>query len=107
MKLEIENKYLIATGILALLAGWFFLVKKSNPVTIDPNLDYDLVLAPGSKGPEVEELQRLLYEKYNAYIGETGVKGDGIDGIFGAKTADALHMVKGVESTTLNVFLNS
>lgn len=46
------------------------------------------VLRRGSKGPHVTELQTLLSAKY--YYPDKGAKNNGVDGIFGAKTEDAV-----------------
>ena len=69
-------------------------------------LDKDLVLAKGSKGAEVMELQRILKDELGYDLGSTGVDKDGIDGIFGSVTEKALFQAKGVNKITLKDFQN-
>ena len=69
-------------------------------------LNKDLVLAKGSKGAEVMELQRILKDELGYDLGSTGVDKDGIDGIFGSVTEKALFQAKGVNKITLKDFQN-
>ena len=64
-------------------------------------LNEDLVLAKGSKGAEVIELQRILKDELGYDLGSTGVDKDGIDGIFGSATENALNKAKKVKEITL------
>ena len=67
-------------------------------------LNKEKVLKKGSSGAEVSELQRLLKKQYNAYLGTSGINGDGVDGDFGTKTETALKDAKGVTEISLNNF---
>lgn len=58
-----------------------------------PVINVNKVLAKGSTGIEVKELQKLL-----------GFKGVDIDGIFGNQTEGQLLKLKGVKSTSLSKF---
>ena len=69
-------------------------------------LNKDLVLAKGSKGAEVMELQRILKDELGYNLGSTGVDNDGVDGIFGSITEKALFHAKGVNKITLKDFQN-
>lgn len=69
-------------------------------------LNEDLVLAKGSQGAEVMELQRILKDELGYDLGSTGVDKDGIDGIFGSVTEKALFQAKGVNKITLKDFQN-
>ena len=69
-------------------------------------LNKDLVLAKGSKGAEVMELQRILKDELGYNLGSTGVDNDGVDGIFGYITEKALFHAKGVNKITLKDFQN-
>jgi peptidoglycan hydrolase-like protein with peptidoglycan-binding domain len=51
--------------------------------------------------PEVLELQKILKTKYKANLGTFGDNKDGIDGIFGTMTENALMKAKGVKTITL------
>ena len=51
--------------------------------------------------PEVAELQRILKTKYKANLGTFGDNKDGIDGIFGTVTENALIKAKGVKQIAL------
>jgi len=64
-------------------------------------LDTSLVLKSGMEQPEVAELQRILKTKYKADLGTFGDNKDGIDGIFGTVTENALVKAKGVKTITL------
>lgn len=121
MKLKNEDKVLIGGGVLALGAVGFLYWKKKqkekeeeqllindipepstvlvtpvigNPIpTQGAVLDKNKVLAKGSKGLEVRELQRLL--------------GVTIDGDFGNKTLSALQSKKGVSKISINGYLST
>jgi hypothetical protein len=69
-------------------------------------LDENLILAKGSKGAEVFELQRILKDELGYYLGTFGADGDGIDGDFGTMTEKALFQAKGVNKITLKDFKN-
>jgi hypothetical protein len=69
-------------------------------------LDENLILAKGSKGAEVMELQRILKDELGYELGSTGVDNDGIDGDFGTMTEKALFQAKGVNKITLKDFKN-
>ena len=92
----------VAVGIFAL--GLWYLSKNKRPQIEESTLDLDLKLAKGSKGAEVMELQRLLLEEHNSFLGETGENHDGVDGDFGSLTEQALKNFKGVTSISLNQF---
>ncbi len=69
-------------------------------------LDENLILAKGSKGAEVFELQRILKDEMGYDLGTFGADGDGIDGDFGIMTEKALFQAKGVNKITLKDFKN-
>jgi hypothetical protein len=69
-------------------------------------LDENLILAKGSKGAEVFELQRILKDELGYDLGTFGADGDGIDGDFGTMTEKALFQAKGVNKITLKDFKN-
>jgi len=69
-------------------------------------LDENLILAKGSKGAEVFELQRILKDEMGYDLGTSGADGDGIDGDFGTMTEKALFQAKGVNKITLKDFKN-
>lgn len=69
-------------------------------------LNEDLVLAKGSQGAEVMELQRILKDELGCDLGSTGADNDGVDGIFGSITVKALFQAKGVKEITLKNFKN-
>jgi hypothetical protein len=69
-------------------------------------LDENLILAKGSKGAEVFELQRILKDEMGYDLGTFGTDGDGIDGDFGTMTEKALFQAKGVKQITLKDFKN-
>ena len=111
MDFKNKKKFLIYGGIIlgsALL--FYFLSKKKipqnngsdeneeneNEIVTPPTLDLNLLLKKGIEGAEVTELQRILKKDFNAYLGTTGINGDGIDGDFGTKTETALKDAKGV-----------
>ena len=71
------------------------------------DLDLDMVLAKGSNGMEVTELQRILANQYGADLGFTGFDKDGIDGEFGGLTEKALSDAKGVKQITLRQIITS
>ena len=56
-----------------------------NAIEID-----DKLIAFGSQGDEVEAIQSVLYDE-GYYLGTTGDNEDGIDGIFGQYTKDAVE----------------
>jgi len=100
------NEYVIG-GLLLLGIGlainnWLKNMKKP---TMDEQgesfLDTSLVLTKGMQEPEVAELQRILKTKYKANLGTFGDNKDGIDGIFGTVTENALIKAKGVKQIAL------
>jgi peptidoglycan hydrolase-like protein with peptidoglycan-binding domain len=64
-------------------------------------LDTSLVLSKGMEEPEVTELQTILKNKYKANLGTYGDNKDGIDGVFGTVTENALNKAKGVKTIAL------
>ena len=79
-------------------------VMNINPNTIAPQpstLDMNLVLKQGSEGAEVEEMQRILIDKYGQDLGTFGNNKDGIDGIFGTVTLAGLLKAKQVSEIAL------
>jgi hypothetical protein len=69
-------------------------------------LDENLILAKGSKGAEVFELQRILKDELGYDLGTSGADGDGIDGDFGTMTEKALNEAKKVKEITLKQIYN-
>ena len=109
--LKNKNTLLIA-GIVVLIGGFAiskWLKSMPKPINSDAfeGLDLDMVLAKGSNGREVSELQRILLNQYGADLGFTGVEKDGVDGDFGTMTENALLKVKGVKQISLKEFLNN
>ena len=102
-----QKKFLVIGGLVIigvyLISKWLHNLPKPLPNDLQSdNLDRDKVLAKGSQGAEVVELQRILTKDYNAELGTTGVNSDGIDGDFGILTQVALKKAKGVEEISLN-----
>lgn len=99
---------LIGVGVLAglFLVGKF--LKRLNKPSAEQLslLNEDLVLAKGSQGAEVMELQRILKDELGYDLGSTGVDNDGIDGIFGSITEKALFQAKGSKEIKLKDFKN-
>jgi peptidoglycan hydrolase-like protein with peptidoglycan-binding domain len=92
--------------IFALVYGTSKWLKSLNKPVLDSQggesfLDYSLELKKGMQEPEVSELQRILKTKYKANLGTFGDNKDGIDGIFGTVTENALFKAKGVKKITL------
>lgn len=103
------KKYLIYGGAIVLaLVGYRMLMRKLNKPTEEQiaMLNKDMVLKKGSRGSEVMELQRILKDEMGYNLGSTGVDKDGIDGIFGSITENALFQAKGVKQITLKDFDN-
>jgi hypothetical protein len=99
---------LIGVGV---LAGLYFanrLYKRLSKPSAEQLslLNEDLVLAKGSQGAEVMELQRILKDEMGYHLGTFGADGDGIDGDFGTMTENALFQAKGVKEITLKNFKN-
>jgi hypothetical protein len=93
---------LIVVGLGMGLNAWLKGMKK--PVVEEQPeefLDTSLVLKKGMEQPEVLELQKKLKTKYNANLGTFGDNKDGIDGIFGTMTENALFKAKGVKTIAL------
>jgi hypothetical protein len=109
MKLNPKNTssyIIIGIGVFALVYGINKWLKSMKKPTLDNqgqqvNLDTYLVLKKGMQEPEVAEMQRILKSKYNADLGTFGDNKDGIDGIFGTITENALFKAKGVKTITL------
>jgi peptidoglycan hydrolase-like protein with peptidoglycan-binding domain len=93
--------------VLAVVYGINKWLKSLNKPNLDYNsnqestLDYSLVLSKGMEQPEVTELQKILKTKYKSDLGTFGDNKDGIDGIFGTYTENALFKAKGVKSIAL------
>jgi len=103
----LKNKNTLLIAGVVILVGGFAINKwlKSMPKPINSDaysdLDLDMVLAKGSNGMEVAELQRILANQYGADLGFTGVEKNGIDGDFGNMTEKALLKAKGVKQISL------
>lgn len=99
---------LIGVGVLAGLFLVGKLLKRLNKPSAEQLslLNEDLVLAKGSQGAEVMELQRILKDELGYDLGSTGVDNDGIDGIFGSITEKALFQAKGSKEIKLKDFKN-
>jgi hypothetical protein len=103
----LKNKNtLIIAGVIVLVVGFAinkWLKGMPKPINSDAysDLDLDMVLAKGSNGMEVAELQRILVNQYGADLGFTGAEKDGIDGDFGSLTEKALLKAKGVKQISL------
>ena len=99
---------LIGVGVLAGLFLVGRLLKRLNKPSAEQLslLNEDLVLAKGSQGAEVMELQRILKDELGYDLGSTGVDNDGIDGIFGSITEKALFQAKGSKEIKLKDFKN-
>ena len=102
-----QKKFLLIGGSLVLgvylISKWLkSMPKPQNPdLEATPELDKELILAKGSKGAEVSELQRILIKDFNAKLGNSGANKDGIDGDFGQMTEDALIKAKKVKKIAL------
>ena len=102
-----QKKYLLIGGAVVLgvylISKWLHSLPKPQPEDLQatPELDRDLILAKGSKGAEVSELQRTLTKDYSADLGKSGANKDGIDGDFGQMTEDALFKAKQVKKIAL------
>jgi len=109
----LKNKNTLLIAGVVVLVGGFLISKwlKSMPKAINSDaysdLDLDMVLAKGSNGIEVAELQRILVNQYGADLGFTGVEKDGIDGDFGNMTEKALLKAKGVKQISLKQLLTN
>lgn len=99
---------LIGVGVLAGLFLVGRLLKRLNKPSAEQLslLNEDLVLAKGSQGAEVMELQRILKDELGYELGSTGVDNDGVDGIFGSITEKALFQAKGSKEIKLKDFKN-
>ena len=102
-----QKKFLLIGGAVVLgvylISKWLkSMPKPQNPdLEATPELDKELILAKGSKGAEVSELQRILIKDFNAKLGNSGANKDGIDGDFGQMTEDALIKAKKVKKIAL------
>lgn len=99
---------LIGGGVLTIL----YLFSKTFKWSRKPSelqersLNMDLVLAKGSEGAEVYELQRILTDELGYNLGVGGEEKNGIDGVFGNITENAVLKAKGVKQVTLKDFKN-
>jgi len=101
-----QKKFLLIGGVVLLsfylISKWLNEKPKSDENDSKANaLDKEKILKKGSQGDEVAELQRVLKEKYNANLGKSGIKEDGIDGDFGLLTQVALKKAKNVIEISL------
>lgn len=102
-----QKYFLWALALVAVVAIVVFLKRRRDRFTLPedatdaataPALNLDLLLAKGSRGAEVSELQGRLHR--DGYAALTG----NIDGIFGAKTQAGLQAAKGVARITLRQY---
>jgi len=108
MKDKLEKYLLVAVGVIVAVVVIDKLMKRFTVPAIPEGyskLNMDLVLAKGSNGDEVVELQRILVDKYGANLGFTGGDKDGIDGDFGSMTEKALFDNLGVKQISLKELL--
>jgi hypothetical protein len=108
MKDKLEKYLLIGVGVVVAVVVIDKLMKRFTVPAIPEGyskLNMDLVLAKGSNGDEVVELQRILVDKYGANLGFTGGDKDGIDGDFGFMTEKALFDNLGVKQISLKELL--
>ena len=102
-----QKKFLLIGGAVVLgvylISKWLHHLPKPQNPDLPPTreLDKELILAKGSKGAEVSELQRILIKDFNAKLGNSGANKDGIDGDFGQMTEDALIKAKKVKKISL------
>ena len=114
MNLKDKKNAMIVGGVVLGLGVLIYYLSKKKPsgveaIEVDPNLitpppstlDMNLVLKQGSEGAEVEEMQRILIEKYGQDLGDFGDNKDGIDGIFGTVTLAGLLKAKQVSEISL------
>ena len=102
-----KNIY-IGIGVLAglLILSKIFKSMRKPSVEQVSKLNMDLVLAKGSEGAEVFELQRILKDELGYDLGYTGIDNNGIDGKFGNITENALTKAKQVKQITLKEMSN-
>jgi len=102
-----KNIY-IGIGVLAglLILSKIFKSMRKPSVEQVSKLNMDLVLAKGSEGAEVFELQRILKDELGYDLGYTGIDNNGIDGKFGNITENALNKAKKVKQITLKEMSN-
>jgi hypothetical protein len=116
MNLKDKKTAMIVGGIVVGLGVLIYFLFKNKPLGVEVNqinpneinpqptqstLDMNLVLKQGSEGAEVEELQRILIDKYGQDLGTFGDNKDGIDGIFGTVTLAGLLKAKQVSEIAL------
>jgi hypothetical protein len=109
--MKLNNKQLSTYAIVGVVAfvliyGASKWLKSLKQPSLDNNgqevfLDRELVLSNGMQQPEVAEMQRVLLTKYKANLGTFGDDKDGVDGIFGTMTENALFKAKGVKTIAL------
>lgn len=110
MKDKLEKYLLIGVGVVVAVVIINKLMKKFTKPAIAEgfsDLNMDLVLAKGSYGNEVFELQRILVDKYDASLGLTGANDDGVDGEFGSLTEKALFDNLKVKEISLKQLLTN
>lgn len=108
MKDKLEKYLLIGVGVIVAVVVIDKLMKRFTVPAIPEGyskLNMDLMLAKGSTGDEVAELQRILVDKYGVSLGFTGVDKNGIDGEFGSMTEKALLDNLGVKQISLKQLL--
>ena len=104
MKDKLGKYLLVGVGVVVAVVVLDKLIKRVSKPAIPEgysDLNMDLVLAKGSTGDEVAELQRILFDNYGANLGLTGVDKNGIDGQFGSLTEKALFDNLGVKQISL------
>ncbi len=74
---------LIVIGVIALITWFIYSKKKTSPISEEAPVSASFPLKMGSKGKEVEALQKYLNDKYSA--------GLEVDGIWGEKTDAAVQ----------------
>lgn len=108
-----NTAYYIGGGILALVILYLIFRDRVDSAAItasgyefdtDPGaLDNNKVLRKGSRGAEVAALQSDMVQD-GANLGSYGPAGDGVDGVFGAKTEAELVRLKGVTAISINAY---
>lgn len=105
-KKQLSTYAIVGVVAFALIYGASKWLKSLKQPVLDNNgqevfLDRELVLSNGMQEPEVAEMQTILKTKYNADLGTFGDNKDGVDGIFGTMTENALFKAKGVKTIAL------
>lgn len=71
----------------------------------EPSEAYTLgsrLLAKGSKGDDVAQLQRILFDSFGYDLGTYGANKDGVDGSFGDKTEKAVKRIQAIAQITVD-----